>query len=137
MSKTKNLFRRLSNKFHARVDDSEYREHLRSIILRASALPGAQAAKERLVNEAISAAEKLNPAYNASKTANKAAGGLTEGTIAGAIAAVVASVVMSKIGIDDEQTKVLVTVSITSIISGVTIGLKRLYFNWQKHRLNK
>ena len=137
MSKAKNLFRRVSDKFHARVDDSEYRERLKSVIYRASALPEAQAVKEQLIDEAIKAAEKMNPAYDATKTASKAAGGLTEGSIAGAIAAVVASVVMTKMGVDDEQTKLLVTVSITSIISGATIGLKRLYFNWQKHRFNK
>lgn len=137
MSKLREAFGRLSDRVHKRVNDTESRATLTRLITRVRESDEAQGVKEQLMNKAIEAAAKIIPKYDLKKTKEKGVNGMTEGTIAGAIASVAALTFANKIGVDDAQTKTLLTVAFSSLIAGLTVAIKRVYFNWQKHRRNK
>jgi len=136
MGKLRDRLRGLSDKIYKRIDDGESRAALTNLL--GNIMKGeTPVAKEQLMTKAIEVAAKVVPKFDINKTKEKGVEGMTEGTIAGVLASVAALALADKIGIDDAQTKTLMTVAFTALVTGLTVAIKRIYFNWQKHRNNK
>jgi len=123
------LLKKLSDRIHRRIDRPGITKEIELAIVREGH------DIEREVVERI--VDKVAPKYDPGKSSKKGVGGAAEGGAAGAFGLLIATYITKQLGIDDSEMRLMVTVAVTATITGAAVGLKRWYFNWQRHRHNK
>ena len=91
--------------------------------------------EEELVERLIQKARDIPSGNIARKNRSKAAGGLIDGGLSGTLALVVSSYagkLLAVLGIDDPGSLSLL---IGLLVTAGALGIKRLVFNWFKHKL--
>lgn len=137
MKKQQTILKKLSDKVHSRTDDAPLREALAGVIKQAQTADEAKELRDILTTRAFEIAAGIKPKYCKKKLKDKAVGGMTEGSFIGALAALLSLIVSEKLGIQDIEARAFLTVSISSIVTGAVVSIKRAYFNWQKHKYNR